>query len=881
MAKIGVFLVGIGAYSYGGQSSSFPPLKFPKADVDGIEAYVSACWARSERCVVRVEEGDATLAGLERGFATLARGGPYDLQLVFLSGHGLVEPTRRGYLLQPSEPLKALSLLEPVTIDRFLALSKAKRTVLILDCCYAEAIVGQLQFFSALGNDRARLFIGSSRATQETWEDEKAGHGVFTAHLLDLLNTGSSASLSNVRDALDVDGELFPILCSQVPLYVLEHKQAEQEPVKGGLASASVTLPVARATRRIKERTPLGTALRRLRQIAFSLAGVGAAFLVFAYSMLYYIEPDPSGTLVVRHGTRWLDPIFRYLAPTRVDTGISASELSTNPSASYPLLAGHTTGVWTHTSLGHYRSWYDTISAGLAPDAAKRFNVLVGLAGPSPASQLGEQSRPSEVAFAAWAALAQNRPQDLDLVLKHLPGADRLVAPALGTFDPNRMDFTILDQTAKAMQSFAQAISYAATLDPVRTLPAYVGFAKATREWLAHNSDAQRGRDAQAHVRTAVADCLGVIARARVDRGLSALDPATITLLETLSHQGYAEVIDAALSRAKGTPQASAAATRQLAAFHGDPNDPVQNKALEVIMVSLDDSAQYRDIVDQVVARFQKAGNGENSYLSRLLIEAADARALSPGLVVRLIADAKRSLAKPDRDFMDSERARVLSHAMSLVTAADQPNIYRLIELVAKDVTPMAGATAEMYATLGRQRLDLPGMLEHVSVQARLAKPYTPVDPGAVNESMPGMVIVVGRGPWVAALAQYGRNRHLPDADVAVLRNHLADPALRLIVLKALVEQERLRAPDAFIDLWVSNLGTMPRNAQDRKVWQDVIAQALASLPRQPFIAAIEGIRAARDIQREPELRLALGPIVADAQIWRVNPPDRGHGLFD
>jgi len=256
-------------------------------------------------------------------------------------------------------------------------------------------------------------------------------------------------------------------------------------------------------------------------------------------------------------------------------------------------------------------------------------------------------------------------------------------------------------------------------------------------------------------------------------------------------------------------------------------------------MASLNDSPESRAIIDQIVARFQQAGNGESSYLSRLLIKAADAHAISPQLIVRLVADAKRSLAKPDRDFMDSERARILSHAMSLVPVADRPSIYKLIELVAADVTPMAGSTAEMYGALGHQRLDVPGMLKHVSAQARLAKPYSPVGPDTVNEPLPGMAIVVGAGPWVAALAEYGQNRRLANADVAVLREHVADPALSQIVLKALDEQERLRARDAALDLWMKELGTTSRSAQERNVRQDVIAEALAFMPRRAFVIAL------------------------------------------
>lgn len=869
MTKIGALVVGIGTYKYG-LRRPHRDLAYPKADADGIQGYVETCWPDGH--VLRIPEDDATLANIACGFAELATGGPYDLQLIFLSGHGIVEPPQRGFLVQPNDSQQSLSLLDPNKLDSFLDASKAERTILILDCCYAEAILGQLRFFSALDSDCARLCIGSSRATQQTWEDARVKHGIFTAHLLDLLRTGSSSKLSSVKDSLDVDGELFPILCSQVPLYVLEHKGEKQEPVKGGLAAASITLPVARAQRRIAERTPLATAFRRVRQIGVGLAATAACLLAIAYMMLYHIEPGQSGTLVVRHGTRSLGPIFRYVSQDWVDTGIPASELSDNPVVSHPLLTGTNTGVWSHGSMGQYRSWYDSVSAGLEANAAKRYNILVGVGGPPPAAQLGDNPRPSEVAFAAWAALAQGRPQDLDIILQQLPGSGRLVSLAVSTFDPNYMDFTVLDQTVDGMQNFALAISYASALDPVRATPAYIGFAKAASEWLAHNSDAHRGRDAQARVRIAVADCLSVIARARLDRGFEAIDPATIALFESLSREGHADLINSALSRVSVMPEARTSAVRQLSDFLGDPGVPAQRAALESIIGSLDHTPQSRSTVDEAAAKFRNAGNGESSDLSRLLIAAADADALSPDLVNQLVTDAKNSLAKSDRDFVDADRARVIAHAMRRVPATDRASVYELIDVVTNDVAPMSMMTAEIYAALGRQKLDRPGMLEHVSAQAKLAKPHRPGGSDASKEVSPGLTILVGPGPWVDALAQFGQNRPLPDADVAVLREHSADPFLRRTATRALVEQERLRRPDASTELWTDHL-FKSRTARERTMWENMISEALASIPRQDFLAAMESIRTNRARQREPEIRISFGTILAEAPMLRVGRP--------
>ena len=128
---------------------------------------------------------------------------------------------------------------------------------------------------------------------------------------------------------------------------------------------------------------------------------------------------------------------------------------------------------------------------------------------------------------------------------------------------------------------------------------------------------------------------------------------------------------------------------------------------------------------------------------------------------------------------------------------------------------------------------------------------------------------------------QYGRTRELPANDVALLRSHLADPALRLIIIKALVYQDRFSAAGMPVDSRISDLSAAPGNAADRKVRQDVIAGVLAGMPRKTFLDAVLKFRIARDKEVETEVRLALGSVISDALYWRVRTPDSGTALFE
>lgn len=877
MAKLGAFIVGIGAYrAIGGTGLS--PLQFAVDDADAIERYLRTCWpGDDDLVVVRIPEDKATAAEIEAGLGSLAERGPYELCWLFLSGHGWVDDATAGFLVQPAREVQGLPLLPAETLDRLLRKIDAKRTILILDCCFAEGLVRRMSYFAALGQSDARLYVASSRESQRTWEDVGVKHGVFTAHLLDLLNSGSAAQFSGRKTQLDVDAELFPALCAQVPLYVFQQKGgARQEPVKGGVSSSAVTLPVASLARRVRDRTVLETVAIRLRQAVTGLAVGGLGLLLLSYALVYYVEPGSGGTLIVRHGTRWLEPLLRVLPLERVDTGISVADLSNNAAAAAPLQSGYTTGFWTHEGSDRSRGWFDAVLAGLDPAAAARYGAL---AGRQPLT-LRESPFPLEVERAAWMALSDGRPESLDVILKHVPGGDRR-SREVARLPVNQMDFEILDLTEANMLSYAQALAYSAALDPVKTFPAFLGFAKATQEWLTHNTDAQRGRSARDRVRVAVADVLGVISKARVDRGFPALDPTDQTLLQALSGVGYAEVLGQGLSRVAGDPQLRlAAATEALQRFHGSPDDPKQGPAFETIVAGLDDGAQSKELVTRVIGAFANAGAVPNSYYTRFLIAAGHARALPANVVDELVATARERLRKADSDFEDSEYARILAHAMSQIPPAQREPALALIERVANSLTPMSMSSAEMYAALGRQHLDPEGLLAKVRERAAKAKPYTPADPGVAVGPTPGMTIVVGPGPWVAALAVFGSNRQLGTEEVAVLRAHVANPALRDVIVPALVRQEREAPADTIIGLWERRLVALATDSRSRGTEQAIMAGYLAARPWPEFTRLVEQLRKKRAESQEPELRVALGTIVVDALIARSRVSPRGAQLF-
>jgi hypothetical protein len=756
----------------------------------------------------------------------------------------------------------------------------AVRSVLILDCCFAEAIVRQADYFRQLGTSEARLFVASSRADQRTWEDDGVQHGIFSAHLLDLLNSGNSIQLGQPKDRLDVDGELFPVLCAQVPLYVFEHKQQRQEPVKGGVSMRPVLLPVAREARRFSERTAFGTALRRVRQLAAATAVGAFALLALTYTFAYYVEVDRSAHVRLRHGVKWLEPVFGRISYDRLDTGIQAAELSTDPERRYVVQAGALSGLWTQSSSASYRAWYDALRPHLDYRAAMRYDVLADAADRTRITQLTKMSQPADVELAAWALLDRGDSQRLEQVLQYVLGANR-VDPLVSPLDRQEMDFSVLDQTPADLAAFASALRYAAAINPERTFTAYVGFLKACSMWLIHSKPEQRGRETQRRVVEDVVSVLHTLAKSRLDLGeASSLSPYMVETLEGLAAAGHALLARQALQRVlAATGKVSDQSVQEaLAAFHGESQDTQQAAALRQLRQGLDGSERARSTVEQVVQRFADAGITEHTDLTAFLIAAAEKRSLSPAIVRSLLMKAQEAVERGADEFVDSEYARILAHGMSQVPEASRGLVYELIDRIGRHRPAMSGTMAEIYAALARQKLETNGMVQRIIAQASLAKPS---DAFQTTSPAPGLQIVVGPGPWLYALAVLGTHRTLPDAAVAVLEKHAANPGLRAAIARALLNQTVWRSYRCWETGCRDVLVAQVQDAERRSLLVGVIVEALGRISLPQFQQAMQRLDDERRSEIEPEVRIALGRIRVEARAARALPRAIEGGVLD
>ena len=150
---------------------------------------------------------DATAQSVRIAVADfLAERRPDDLVLVYFSCHGLVDLRRRLYFAASDtrkERLAATGLEAQWLLDQ-LEECRAKRQVLILDCCFSGAFAAGAKGSDELGlgerflgPGRGRVVLTASRGSEYSFEGEPvAGHdvpgSVFTHALVDGIRSGSA-----------------------------------------------------------------------------------------------------------------------------------------------------------------------------------------------------------------------------------------------------------------------------------------------------------------------------------------------------------------------------------------------------------------------------------------------------------------------------------------------------------------------------------------------------------------------------------------------------------------------------------------------------------------------------------------------------------------
>jgi hypothetical protein len=179
-----------------------------------------------------------------------------DVLLLYISGHGVLSPTRRLYFATTSTKLRRLRAT--AIDDRFvydvIDHSRARSIVLMLDCCHSGAFAKGLTPKSALGVDveqrfdfpgRGRITLTASTEMEYAFEDAEADASItelgasvagslFTRYLIEGLKTGKADVNEDGRVSVD---ELYDYLFDRV-----RERSPHQTPGKSGAGHGDIVI---------------------------------------------------------------------------------------------------------------------------------------------------------------------------------------------------------------------------------------------------------------------------------------------------------------------------------------------------------------------------------------------------------------------------------------------------------------------------------------------------------------------------------------------------------------------------------------------------------------------------------------------------------------
>ncbi|MBM4326283.1 MAG: hypothetical protein FJ118_03880 [Deltaproteobacteria bacterium] len=188
--------VGIGNY----KTPSIPALKFPAKDARDFASLLEAQKHLFKKTNVKLlVDEQATKAELEKYlYYDLRKAGKNDTILIFLSGHGAVDPFRPSeffFLSHEADP----QYLEVTSLNmsglRFLKGLECPRVVLIADSCHAggfskegaKAVANYNNFVRDFTASSGKVVISSSRPDQFSLEMSDLQNGVFTHFFIEAL----------------------------------------------------------------------------------------------------------------------------------------------------------------------------------------------------------------------------------------------------------------------------------------------------------------------------------------------------------------------------------------------------------------------------------------------------------------------------------------------------------------------------------------------------------------------------------------------------------------------------------------------------------------------------------------------------------------------
>lgn len=346
-------------------------LRYSADDASSVSDYFKTVWPVDSRHLLLLDE-DASIDSIVKTCNLISQLKP-KLFLIFLSGHGNYNNKDNTWFCAYDATLSASSI-DGFTLNKILSEVDAESTILLLDCCYAEAILVSCDFFRQLSGSQLRYFIASSRADQRSWEDDILKQGIFTKFLLKALSHPSP--LENSGDEVAIDSKLFSYISSHVCLQVRNTKQSVQEPVFGGMQVVDLKLPIHHKKTYAPTHSIIETIKKERRRIITVLTAASLIGFLFVQIAFYHFAITYDGTIELRYGFRAVSFASLGIDLPRIQTGLSEKDIERGMLNKFD--NGEIWGFWTQRDEAGLRRWNSTLIQYLSPIAKTEVALRMG-----------------------------------------------------------------------------------------------------------------------------------------------------------------------------------------------------------------------------------------------------------------------------------------------------------------------------------------------------------------------------------------------------------------------------------------------------------------------------------------------------------------------
>jgi len=246
-------IVGVAHY----ESSEITPLNYTVNDAQALYQVLTDpnYGGFKKDHVTLLTDKEATMANIKKAIGVDLQRAPQDgIAVVFFAGHGAPEGGKTYWLTYDTDPTSLYaSTLSNTDIADMLSRINTKRVVTFIDACYSGASVTTSKSTRAFIEDpfkafegQGTMYITSSNGNEESLEDAKLKHGLFTYRLIQALQGAADYN----GDGIVMADEVAKYIRENVPNDARERSQKQDPQV---ISNYSGFIPISRNPEKVME----------------------------------------------------------------------------------------------------------------------------------------------------------------------------------------------------------------------------------------------------------------------------------------------------------------------------------------------------------------------------------------------------------------------------------------------------------------------------------------------------------------------------------------------------------------------------------------------------------------------------------------------------